>query len=246
VKIGTTAAITADPSGSPWTDATGNSYAVTVMGGAVTAGGSLSVQSVSPSGGLLRAGSVLRISGTGFSSSTLVDIPAVAIASVQAASPQELDVTLAAPADLGGKRITVRSPDGSQVDFFGSVAAPPLGTSQVGRFGNGTLPLFPTASYQAGAAYTTQYISGWFALANPATEPVAAELYPTMGAPVTYTIQLTVPAGGVYYTSIQPDAYLVVLAAAPLQILELQQYCGSFASSPEISRTIGKRPFFVA
>lgn len=230
VKIGTAAAITADPSGSVWTDPTGNSYAVTITGGAVTAGGSLSVQNVSPSGGLLRAGSVLRIFGTGFDSSTVIDIPALAIASVQAAAPQELDVRLAAPADIGGKQITVRGPDGSEVDFFGSVAAPPLGTSPSGRF-DGTLPLFPTLSYQAGAAHTTQYNSGWFALANPGTEPVAAELYPTMGGPVSYTQQFTVPAGGVYYTSIQPDAYLVVLAAAPLQMLELQQYCGFQASS---------------
>jgi uncharacterized protein (TIGR03437 family) len=227
VKVGTTAAISADPSGSTWTDPSGNAYTVTVAPGAVTAGGSLSVQSITPSGGLMPAGAVLRVSGTGFSDSTIVQIPAVAIASVRAASPQEIDVTLAASADIGGKQIAVQNAAGSQVDFFGSVNAPALGTSLSGAF-DGTVPLFPTATYQAGATYFTEDDSGWYVVANPGTEPVTAELYETIGdGEFSGPQQVTIPAGGVYYASQMRDpgsaitVAQIVWAAGPLQMLGL-------------------------
>jgi uncharacterized protein (TIGR03437 family) len=234
VKVGTTAVISVDPSGSSWTDPSGNTYAVTVAPGAVTAAGSLSVQSVTPSGGLMPAGAVLRISGTGFSDSTIVQIPAVAIASVRVASPQEIDVTLGAPADIGGKQVTVQNADGSQVNFFGSVNAPALGTSLSGAF-DGTIPLFPTAAYQAGATYFGGDQAGWYVLANPGTEPVTAELYMEFGGDFSPPQQLTVPAGGVYYASHARDpeirAAQIVLAAAPLQMLGLIQSCNFYGQN---------------
>ena len=51
---------------SQWADPSGNTYSVSVTPGTITVGGSLSVQSVTPGGGLLPAGSVVTIIGDRF------------------------------------------------------------------------------------------------------------------------------------------------------------------------------------
>jgi hypothetical protein len=92
-KAGTSAAVILDPSGGPWTDAQGNSYAVTVTTGAGTVGG-LSVASVTPGCGILPAGSVLQIAGTGFDATTTVAIEGAAVAAVRFINSQQMEVTL--------------------------------------------------------------------------------------------------------------------------------------------------------
>src|ERR1035438_2723586 len=69
---GTVSPITLDASQARWTDAQNNAYSVTVVPGSVTVGGSLSVQDLSPGGGVLPAGTLVRIHGTGFSAATAV------------------------------------------------------------------------------------------------------------------------------------------------------------------------------
>lgn len=201
-KPGTQVPVNADPSGSQW-GSTGQPYEVTVTPGTVTVGGSLSVSDVSPVSNLA-AGAVVRIRGTGFTSATTVNIAAVSVASVQLAGPQEIDVTLAGPADLGGKRITVSNPGGPPVDFFAAPAistpfATPGSTASDGL--DGAIPLFPAASYPAGLSNVLiqGFTLGRVALANPNAAPVDA-LVQAVDQPDAIRRQttITIPPGGAY------------------------------------------------
>jgi uncharacterized protein (TIGR03437 family) len=221
-SVSSHATVTADPTGSTWTDASGAAYSVAVTPGSVTLGGSLSVFDVSPVSNLA-SGAVVKIHGSGFTSTTTVDIAAASVASVQLVGPQEIDVTLAGPADLGGKRISVRNPGGSQVDFF---AAPPMTPlASVGDVFDGTLPLFPTASYPAGGgAYLEGATFGRMALANPNSVPVDVLLEVRSPGGVQQ-MTLTIPAGSAYnadFHSLNANGKSVdVIATAPLRMLQL-------------------------
>jgi hypothetical protein len=74
--VGTASVVTIDASQGSWRDAQNNGYAVTAAPGLVTVGGSLSVRSLVPGGGLLPAGALVHINGTGFSPATTVRIDA--------------------------------------------------------------------------------------------------------------------------------------------------------------------------
>jgi hypothetical protein len=75
---------------------------VTATPGSVTISGSLSVQNVSPGGGILAKGGQLQITGAGFTPQTVVTIDVVSIASTAFISPQQIDVTLAGPTEMTG------------------------------------------------------------------------------------------------------------------------------------------------
>jgi len=224
-NAGAQATVTADPTGSPWNGPPGTVYAVTVTPGAVTISGSLSVSDVSPVSNLA-TGAVVRIRGSGFTSGAAVDIAAVSVASVQTVGPQEIAVTLAGPADLGGKRITVRNPDGSQVEFFGAPPATPL--AAIGDALDGALPLFPTASYPGGFSNVIgSFDSGRIALANPNATPVDVLLESVNAVYlIGHQMTVTIPPGGIYandFVSLQVGGeydMLWALATAPLRMFQ--------------------------
>jgi uncharacterized protein (TIGR03437 family) len=226
---GARATINADPTRSQWIGPPVTVYSVAVTPGTVTVGGALSVSAVNPVSNLA-AGAVVRIQGGGFTSSTTVDIAAVNVASVQNVGPQEIDVTLAGPADLGGKRITVSNPGGSPVDFFAAPPAQPLSTLGGGApSGNldGALPLFPVASYTAG--YSDQLKPGFnfgrVALANPNPSPVDVLLEGLDSQSVLRQATVTIPAGGAYDNDfaslIGTGTWVQASATAPLRMIEL-------------------------
>ncbi len=116
--------ISVDP-GSGWSDPQGNQYSMAIATGAFTVGGALSVQSVAPGGGLLPAGTVVEIDGTGFDASTGVAIDGVSLASVQYVSRQVVKVTLGGATEMTGKRVRVTSGNGAEMDYFASLPSAP-------------------------------------------------------------------------------------------------------------------------
>jgi len=122
---GTVSPITLDASQSLWTGPQYTSYSVTADPGSVTVAGTLSVQNLTPGGGLLPAGALVRIHGAGFSAATTATVDGVAISNTQFAGPGEIDLTLAGAADLTGKRVELRNPDGSLVEYFSSMPSVP-------------------------------------------------------------------------------------------------------------------------
>ena len=98
-------------------DALGYQYTVTQASATFKVGGPISIDSVTPGGGLLPAGTTVKIAGRGFTPGATVQIDGVAPASVTVAGAQEVDITLAAQADLTGRRVAVSKPDGTGADF---------------------------------------------------------------------------------------------------------------------------------
>ena len=142
-----------------------------VQPGAIATGGTLSVENVTPGGGLLPAGTRLDIPGTGFTSATSVTIDGVSVGAPQFVSPSLMQITLAAPIELTGKHVHVQNPDGQQVDYWPwlqnlEIVQPPAGASGIG---GAVLPIFPLISVTA-ANLTWEIIpswSHWIAIQNP-------------------------------------------------------------------------------
>ena len=227
---GTAATVTADPSGSPWRDPSGNPYAVTVTGGTMTIGGTLAVRDVQPGSALLPAGTIMKIAGTGFAADTTVEIQAASLASTLLVSPREIDVTLAAPAQIDGKRVTLRNSNGEHVDYFPAWRGDPLSTSSADPYFH-ALPILPLQTYMQGIANPgTRIASGWFVLQNPNPGPADITLQVLdFGVQFTGEQTLTIPAGGAAYLSsaelgLPVETQVRVFATAPIRALELTSY----------------------
>jgi hypothetical protein len=96
-KSAATSSITVDPTESPWQDQRGNTYAVNINPGTFTVGRTLSIQSVTPGGGLLPSATVVTINGTGFDATTTVAIDGVNLGATQWISAQHFNVTRGEP-----------------------------------------------------------------------------------------------------------------------------------------------------
>lgn len=185
---------------SPWKDVQNVPYSVTNGSGALTVGGSLSVGSVTPGGGKLPGGSVVRIGGTGFVAATKVTVDGVALANVQLVSSQEMDITVAAPVDLSGKRVVVQNPDGAQAAFFSALRG-----SYVERPSSGVLatvqPIFPQQLYLAADAGNFTLSNAAIALRNPSLQPVDVGVKAITTAPSNSSVTgstITLAPGGIY------------------------------------------------
>ena len=224
--VGTVSAITLDaspgagnvPPGAerPWMDLQHNIYSVTVAPGSVTVGGSLSVQNLVPGGGLLPAGTTVRIHGTGFSAATSVNIDGVSISNTEFAGPGELDLTLGGAADLTGKRVVLRNSDGTQVEYFSAIPSAPDQAPA-------NSPIQPLLSMQtwtsAGVTFTER--GGLIALQNP--NPTAVDV-------ILQTTSVISSLGGQTTVTIPPGA-LHVYATDGLAIPGANGF-RAFASAP--------------
>jgi Viral BACON domain len=215
-----------------WQDAKGNTYSVTVNPGQFTVGGTLSIESVSPGGGLLPAGTALQISCTGFDSGTTVSIDGVAFSGVQVVSPDQINLTLGAPTEMTGKHVRIGNATGEQVDYYSSLPSAPS---------NSVLPvsglhaMVPLRTYTAVTLNNILIGHGGLvalALLNPNLEPVTVLLEGVgglgMDTGVLQTEQtITVPPGNLYFAALdsllQATSQLWVTASAPVRMLQYQE-----------------------
>lgn len=98
--LGTIGAVTLDPGTTRWMAPNNAVYNLAVQPGSVTASGSLAIQDVTPGGGLLPAGTVVRVTGFGFRPDTVIDVRGVAIAATNYAGPAEIDLPWEVPPNL--------------------------------------------------------------------------------------------------------------------------------------------------
>jgi uncharacterized protein (TIGR03437 family) len=163
-----------------FSDLNGRGYCLgAVQSGGIRVGGTLSVENVIPGGGIVPAGSTLRIVGTGFTPftpSTKVTIEGVSIASTKFVSPTLMQMTLAAATEMTGKRVRVENPDGQQVDYWSwlhDVAAPASSAGGQTLYVADVFPLNLTASATFGRSFSTEpSASLWLALQNPSPSAV--------------------------------------------------------------------------
>jgi hypothetical protein len=143
-KIGATSSITVDPTQSPW-QAGNATYTVSVNPGTFTVGGALSIQNVTPGGGVLPAGTVVTVTGTGFDATTTIAIDGVSVASTFVNAGQ-INVTLGGATEMTGKHVHVANPAGASVDYF--AALPGIITGAFTAPGNVLiLPSLPSPTY---------------------------------------------------------------------------------------------------
>ena len=223
-KPGATSVIQIDASQSPWTDAQGHTYSVSANSGTLTVGGTLSISGVSPGGGVQPQGTVVQITGTGFSSATSVQVQGVAIDSIQFVSPQKMNFTLAAPTEMTGHNVVLENPDGSHVDFFPwlqGVANQPsaAGLAQI-------QPIFPLQAELNSSVGSSAFNGIALALQNQNAFPVDVTLYAFGHVDsLAGANTVTIPAGGIYLedTAIAvPTAfteYVNVIPSAPIRML---------------------------
>jgi uncharacterized protein (TIGR03437 family) len=143
-----TQTVAIDPGDSFWAWL-GLYYFATIKPGTITAGGSLNVSNVIPGGGLVPAGFVVKLIGAGFDSDTKVQVDGVDV-SVRFVSSTEIDLIPSAQTDMQGKRIRVRSKDGTQVTYFSYLRAASLGTSSRGAVLPSTIPIFSNTTTTSG------------------------------------------------------------------------------------------------
>lgn len=195
---GSTADLQLVPSDVLWRDVQGNRYVVSAERVRFRTGGSLSIDGVTPGGGLLPAGTRVRIEGRGFSAGIAVQIDGVPLTSTEFISPNTIDVRVAAPVDLTGRPVRVRNANGESADFY-----PALRPGMV-LMPNGDLVqyVFPQQLFVA----ATEYL---FALQNPYLEPVTATLHyppPRNNLPST-SRPLKLSPGEVFYSWMDRNSF---------------------------------------
>jgi hypothetical protein len=171
-SLGTTADLRLLPSDILWRDVQGNRYLASAEPVRFRVGGNLSIDAVTPGGGLLPEGTRVRIEGRGFGAATTVWIDGVPLASTEFISPNALDIRVAAPVDLTGRRVRVRNSTGESADFY-----PALRPGMV-SMPNGDLVqyVFPQQLFVEGTFLANDRTYP-FALQNPYLEPVTATLH---------------------------------------------------------------------
>jgi uncharacterized protein (TIGR03437 family) len=224
---GATTAVTIDPAGSTLFDPAGNEYSMTITPGTFTVGGSLAIESVTPGGGVVPAGTPIQIMGTGFDAATGVSIDGASVARTEYVSSRQINVTLNAPVELTGRHFRVVNGAGEHLDYFSAFSSAPLNAPD--GFVNdaaGVQPLVPlptisVAQYLAPGPFST---SLQIALLNPNLTPAdvafvggPGNLFP-FGSGVLNT--LTIPPGALYFVgAIGLEQYAYLLASEPIRIL---------------------------
>ncbi|MGC4051090.1 MAG: hypothetical protein QM757_17140 [Paludibaculum sp.] len=171
-RIGDTGTIKVGFSGKPWKDVQGYQFVPEAETGKVRVGDSLVIEAVTPGGGLLPAGTRVRLSGRGFTPQSSVQIGSVALTQVTQRDSEELEVTLATAADLTAKRVVVRNADGAVADFYPALR----GEINPGFQDLGIQPIFPSRTDSAA--------TGWPMVQNASNEPVELTYMARIGAGV--------------------------------------------------------------
>ncbi|MCX6606877.1 MAG: IPT/TIG domain-containing protein [Acidobacteria bacterium] len=118
--------------------------------GSLTIGGTLSVTNVVQGGGLVPAGTTIRLLGTGFVDQTRVTVGETAISNVRFVSSTEMTFTVAQASDLTGHQVRVRNPSNAEVIYYSYLRAVAVGASSRSLL-NAAHPVFPRATATGGA-----------------------------------------------------------------------------------------------
>ncbi|MGA3025939.1 MAG: hypothetical protein ABSF98_14310 [Bryobacteraceae bacterium] len=227
---GATTSVTLDAGGTSLSDAQGNPYSVSVTPGKFTVGGTLSITSITPAGGIVPAGdpflqSSISVAGTGFDAGTTLAIDGVSTFPASYVSPGEIQAVVAAQTDLSGKELHVVNSSGEHVDYFCAFSSAPLAPpAGLTGYVEGVQPLVSLAAFQATTiAYDPVEPFTQMALLNQ--NPTAVDVaflepgFPT-GMEILATIAM--PPGALYLVSADvqaqftPAGEVIVLASQPI------------------------------
>jgi uncharacterized protein (TIGR03437 family) len=235
--------------------ATSPDSSVSIAPGSVTVSGTLSVSKIPAGMGVLPAGTVVPVSGTGFTASTKVTIDGVAIASTKFVSATEIDVTLGGATELVGKLARVTD-NGVGFDYFcfqpnAAVNSP----SSMHPGLENVQPLFPLLAgtgFRGGGAYA----GGLVAAQNPNPGAATVSFASTQNCCVppfqtTLTPTVSIPPGSWAYFPQTADSSSQLKSDLPVRVVSMS-YCGGTSRQPvcaetapfpaDINTTLGSTP----
>jgi len=233
LSIGTKLPFNLDPS-STWTlGLLGTASMKPIAPATITVGGSISITDVVPGGGLQLTGTVISVRGIGFQSGTQVQLSNIKTSSISVVSPQEIQMVIAEPTQMNGKKIQVTNPDGSSDTYFSYMRGVPLGHSNQSLLAS-ALPIFSSTTYSeavfSSGDLSTSEFSG-VAVQNPNLTPatITFTLFSSSNIAVGNST-LVVPSGNRIMRETseltgaepQPGSYLVVSSDVAVQMFGFQ------------------------
>ena len=250
------------PSGSWFRNFLGLPIPVELKPGSITIGGSVSITNVVPGGGVIPAGTTVRIEGIGFTPKTKVRIKELTLSTVVYVSPSAIDITLPGTTSLDGAQFQVTNPDGSSDTYYSYLRAIPLGQSGNPLFAR-TVPIF--SSHTAFSALLPLLVvppvgssfSVGLAVQNPSLAPsdVTMQLQSALGSTLK-SLHVTLPPGTRIVRDLQElfgvpapfGASVRVTATQPVQVLGLlgNEAAGTIEPFALQVRNAGSQPSVVA
>lgn len=221
VASGKTTTVTADPTGGPWSNPAGAQYSVTAAPARFQVGGTISIQSVSPAGGIMPAGTVVTIQGSGFDSATTATMDGVSLSAVQYISAQQVKVTLYNARELTARRLHLANSAGEQIDYFLALTATP----NDGPSPWNLAPILPLTTFQLvqWPNPMSDRVNEIAWLLNQNSTPVTATFFylsPSFGFCDSSGFQtITIPPGGLNSFSLSHVVW-GMSASAPIRLLE--------------------------
>jgi hypothetical protein len=228
--LGTTGPLAIDPASSLWLDPTGQPYTENVKNGTFVIAEGPSIRNVSPGGGLLPAGSAVVVEGVGFQPGAVVELDGVPVASTTFVSDREIDTTISADADLYGRGVSVRNPDGSRARYYAYLRTAWLARSARPLLA-ATDPIFApravTAATYANAAGPAQFLA--LAIQNPASSDAnvtvelrsaASDVLASAAVPLPARTKVARDVSELFGAAAPPpDGTVVVTSDVPVQVL---------------------------
>jgi uncharacterized protein (TIGR03437 family) len=214
--------------------ATSPDPSVTVGSGSLTVQGTLSVGKIPAGMGVVPAGTVVPVTGTGFTSSTTVSIDGVVISSTEFVSATEIDVTIGGSTELVGKLARVTD-SGVEFDYFCFQPNDPVNFSaggSVGAYLSNTQPMFPLAAAGGYSAHVAS-VGGVVEIENP-NPTVAVVSFANLNqyGSGTAATPVSIPAGSwTAFTTADEGASWVTTSTLPIRVLPLG-FCGDGIGPP--------------
>jgi uncharacterized protein (TIGR03437 family) len=209
--------------------ATSPDSSVSVASGSVVVKGTLSVEKIPAGMGVVAAGSVVPVFGTGFTALTTVKMEGVEIAATKFVSAQEIDVTLGGATELVGKLARVTD-SGAEFDYFCFQPNDPVNSgasSHASALAN-VQPLFPLFA-STGLWGNSFSVGDVIAVENP--NPAAATVSfanVNIFGPLPQTssqVNLPIPAGSWAIFDGESRAVFVVKSNLPVRAIAMAP-CG--------------------
>jgi hypothetical protein len=97
--------------GSPWT-------VEKYFSGGITVGGELSIERLQPSGGMIRAGQVVKVLGRGFREDTHLHVPEVEGLTYRFLSPTEMEIVAGRDFQLDQREILITNPEAAEKEIY--------------------------------------------------------------------------------------------------------------------------------
>jgi len=224
--VGTTFPIAFLGAGLRLLDPSGAVYPTTFKPGSIQVAPGPSIDSVRPGSAYLTEGSVVSITGQGFTPRTIVRFNETLLADVRYIDSQHLDVVLASPVRMHGLRIKAENPDGSRTRYYAYERTQRQGTS-VDPILSHVVPLFSSLP-------TTDDV-----LVDIAAVPTGLALQNIDSTPALVHVELLAPDGQ------RLDATTLLLQRQRFVVMEISELFGIQYAPSMVVRVTSQKPIQV-